>query len=99
MSLPGPSAPYQSPVAGTQAHRRRTGRRREPRIIDLATHPRDQVSIQVAAEYLGLDVRTVKARMDDGEIDGHVDGRRWRIPLESLRAYALRRGYVPHGTA
>ena len=75
------------------------GRRPEPRIRNLATHPRAHVSIQVAAEFLGLDSRTVRARIDDGRLEAYADGKRWRIPTAALAAYAERHGYVPRGTA
>lgn len=78
---------------------RRSGRRPEPRIRDLQSHPRQHVSIQVAAEFLGLDYRTVRARIDTGELEAHADGKRWRIPTTALAAYALNRGYVSRGTA
>lgn len=82
---------------GATPLRRRTGRRPEPRIVDLATHPRTHVSIRVAADFLDLDERTVRARIDAGHLRASQDGRRVRIPLESLAEYAKAR-HVPRST-
>lgn len=67
------------------------GRRPEPRIVDLATHPRDRVCLAVAAEYLGISYRTVQARIEAGALAGVRDGRRWLVDVEALRKYAKAR--------
>lgn len=69
------------------------GRRAEPRIENLATHPRQTVCLRVAAEYLDLDERAVRARIEDGRLDAVHDGNVYRISLAALTAYeAARRG-------
>lgn len=62
------------------------GRPRDPRIADLKTHPRTAVSLTVAADYLGLDPRTVRARVETGELEATRDGRVYRIGLAALAA-------------
>ena len=66
---------------------KRSGRKREPRIEHLATYPATTVCIAVAAEYLGRDVRTVRARIDDGRLPAVRDGKVYRIPIAALAAY------------
>lgn len=63
------------------------GRPREPRIIDPATHPKATVSLNVAAEFLDMHWRTVRARVETGELPGVTDGRIWRIKVTDLVAY------------
>lgn len=67
------------------------GRRPEPRIAHLATHPRKTVGLKVAAEYLEIDERTLRARIDRGDIDALCDERVIRIDVDSLRAYVARK--------
>lgn len=67
--------------------KRKTGRRPEPRIENLATHPTKTVGLTVAAEYLEVDERTLKARIDRGDLDAFCDERVCRIYVDSLRAY------------
>lgn len=71
--------------------RSRRGRRAEPRIVDIGRHPRPVVCLAVAADWLGLAPRTVAARIDAGELEATVDGRRYRIPVAGLRSYVARR--------
>lgn len=71
------------------------GRRREPRIIDPHTHPRREVSLTVAAAYLGMDPRSVRARLDDGTIPAWRDGKIYRISVAALQAYHERRTELP----
>lgn len=59
-------------------------RRAEPRIIDLATYPRQDVSPTVAGEFLGLDDRGMKAFLDKGVLQWFWRGRRRRIRLSDL---------------
>jgi excisionase family DNA binding protein len=66
------------------------GRRAQPRIENLATHPRNVVCLRVAAEFLDLDERTVRARIENGELEAEQDGYVYRIPVAALAAY--RRG-------
>lgn len=66
-------------------------RKPDPRILDPRTHPRSSVCLAVAAEFLGINERTVRARIDDGQIDAVKDGKSYRISLTSLIAYDERR--------
>lgn len=65
----------------------RHGRRPEPSIEDLATHPRRTVCLRVAAEYLELDERAVRARIEDGRLAAVHDGNVYRISLKALARY------------
>jgi hypothetical protein len=69
---------------------RRSGRRAEPRIVDPKTHPRQKVGLRVAALYLEIDERTLKARVDEGLIECEIDGRVYRFSLTVLVAYKHR---------
>lgn len=69
----------------------RHGRTPEPRIVDLASHPRAAVSLTVAAAYLGVDTRTVRARVETGELPALVDGKIYRINTEALHTFRGRR--------
>jgi excisionase family DNA binding protein len=62
-----------------------------PRILDPATHPRSSVCLAVAAEWLGLHERTVKARIEEGALPAWRDGKVYRIALADLRAYEAKR--------
>lgn len=64
------------------------GRRPEPRIVDIATHPRRAVCLAVAAEFLGLTYRTVLARIDAGALAATQDGRRYLVDTAELKRYA-----------
>jgi excisionase family DNA binding protein len=66
-------------------------RPKELRIQDPATHPRSSVCLRVAAEFLELDERTVKARIESGDLPAWVDGKVYRIGLADIRAYEQRR--------
>ena len=66
---------------------RRAGRPREPRIESLEAHPRPFVSLAVAAEYLGLHPESVRARVEDGRLRAHRDGKVYRINVADLAAY------------
>lgn len=67
--------------------RRGTGRRPEPRIVDIDAHPRARVCLAVAADWLGLSYRTVAARIDAGELEAERDGRRYLVSTSALKAY------------
>lgn len=67
------------------------GRRSEPRIVDPETHPRRTVCLRVAAEYLEIDERTLKASIDDGGLEAFRLGKVYRIELAELVAYRDRR--------
>jgi excisionase family DNA binding protein len=60
------------------------------------------VCLRVAADYLEMDERTLKNRIDGGELDAYRDGKVYRIAVATLVAYR-RRGFsddpVPRGTA
>lgn len=62
-------------------------RRAEPRIIDPATHPRREVCLRVGAKFLGLDERTLRARIESGVIAAKRDGKIYRIAVEALVRY------------
>lgn len=68
----------------------RRGRRRAPRIVDLATHPRPSVSLAVAAEYLDVSPKTARARIESGQLEARREGRGYRIGLDALAAYVAR---------
>lgn len=65
----------------------KSGRRKDPRIIDPARHPRSSVSLIVAAEFLGMSTRALLARIDEGKLPAQQDRRIWRIGLSDLIAY------------
>ena len=65
----------------------RRGKRAEPRIVDPATHPREWVSVTVAAEYLEEDPRAVSGLLDEGRIPFRQVGRRKKIRLADLLAF------------
>lgn len=69
---------------------RRPGRPREPRILDLATHPRPAVSLAVAAEYLDVSPKTARARIESGQLEARREGRIYRIELRALATYVER---------
>jgi excisionase family DNA binding protein len=60
------------------------GRPREPRIVDPSTHPRPFVSLIVAAEYLGIDRRTLHKLIDEGQIEAVTRGCFLRVPVRQL---------------
>lgn len=63
---------------------RRRGRRPEPPIVDPKTDRRTSVCLRVAAEYLGLSDRTVRARIESGELPAKRNGKVYRIALLAL---------------
>lgn len=65
----------------------RRGRQKEPRIVNLATHPRRDVCLRVAAEYLRINERTLRARIEVGRLHAMRDGKSYRISLASIAAY------------
>jgi excisionase family DNA binding protein len=67
------------------------GRRAEPWITDPASHPRANVSLRVAAKFLGLHERTVRARIDEGRLKGWRDGNVYRVSLAGLVVYKRER--------
>ena len=68
-------------------------RKREPRIVDPATHPRQYVSVAVAAAYLSVDRKTLGGWLDEGRLPYYAFGTRRRILVSDLVAYlqSLRR--------
>lgn len=66
-------------------------RKREERIKDPATHPKSSVCLKVAAEFLGMDDRTLRVRIERGDLPAFVDGRVYRINLDDLIAYQASR--------
>lgn len=65
----------------------RHSRRPEPRIVDPSTHPRRLVCLRVAAAYLDLDERTLRARLESGAIEAQRDGKVYRIAVDALVRY------------
>lgn len=66
-------------------------RRREPRIENIANHPRRYVSLRVAAAYLELDERIVRRLLEAGALSYSVTGTgRRRIEVRELAAYEER---------
>jgi excisionase family DNA binding protein len=63
------------------------GRRAETRLTDPATHPRRTVCLRVAAEYLEMDERTLKARIDEGVLSGFRSGKVYRIDVTEVVRY------------
>lgn len=60
------------------------GRRRELRIVDPTTHPRREVSLVVAAEYLEIHIRTLHKLIDAGHIRTVRKGCYQRVPITEL---------------
>jgi excisionase family DNA binding protein len=85
VGLPGPAADYGREIGAEAPLRRR--RRADPRIENIDTHPRSSVCLAVAAEFLGLDERTVRARIEDGRLPAWRDGKVYRIDLADLAEY------------
>ena len=65
-------------------------RRAEPRISDLASHPRRNVSLRVAADYLGIDRRTLNNYLAAGLLAFLQLGKRRKIAVEELAAFERR---------
>lgn len=68
----------------------RKPKRAEPRIADPATHPRRNVCLRVAAEFLDIDERTLRAYVFSGDLEAFRAGRVYRIPLTALVAFKER---------
>jgi excisionase family DNA binding protein len=64
--------------------------RREPRIVDPATHPRRYVSLRVAAIYLEVDRRTLNKWIDERLIIATQFGRRRKIATQEIVAFEQR---------
>ncbi len=69
----------------------RKTRRPEPFIVDPSTHPRSSVCLTVAADFLGMDERTVRARIERGDLPAWKDGKVYRIALQDLLNYQEQR--------
>lgn len=65
-------------------------RRPQPSIVDLESDPRAWFGLGVVADYLMLNERTVRARIEVGRLEAEVDGRVYRISKASLMAYCAR---------
>ena len=59
----------------------------QPRITDPSNHPTRDVCLRVAAEFLGMDHRTLKSRIKKGHITAYNDGRVYRVSVSRLAAY------------
>lgn len=62
-------------------------RHAEPRILDLATHPRRFVSLRVAAAYLEVDRKTLNKYIDCGSLAAIWFGRRRKIAVREIAAF------------
>lgn len=62
-------------------------KRAEPRISDPTTHPRRNVCLRVAAEFLDIDERTLKGYIISGDLESFRVGRVYRIPVYALVAF------------
>lgn len=65
----------------------KTGRRAEPRITDASNHPTRDVCLRVGAQYLDIDERTLRSRIEAGAIAARRDGKSYRIPVQALVRY------------
>lgn len=65
-------------------------RKTEPRIVDPARHPKRDVCLTVAAEYLGMHARTLLARIQEGKLPAIRDGKVYRIAVSDLVRYERR---------
>ncbi len=59
-------------------------RRKEPRIANPETHPREWVNFTVAAVFLDMDRRALNAYVEEGRCAYEWKGRRRRISLGEL---------------
>ncbi len=66
----------------------KSNRRPEPRIQDPATHPRRSVCLRVAADFLQINERTLRARIEAGVIEARRDGKVYRISVDALVRYS-----------
>ena len=66
-------------------------RRAQVRIVNIETDPRATVNLTVAASFLRLNERTVRARIEAGQLAAERDGKVYHIPLDALRVYRRRR--------
>lgn len=69
---------------------RSRGRRPEPRIQDPATHPRQYVSLAVAADFLEIDRKTLNIYLLDRTLAFQQLPRRRRIEVAELVAFKER---------
>jgi len=63
------------------------GRAKEPSITDPLTHPKSSVCLRVAAEFLGIDARTLRMRIQLGKFPAWHDEKVYRINIEDLITY------------
>lgn len=64
-----------------------TKRRPQSPIVDLATERRDHVCLRVAGEYLEIDERTVKRRIQAGQLKAEQHGKIYRVRVASIRRF------------
>lgn len=62
-------------------------RPREPRIVDLDTHPRAFVGLQVAAEFLCVHRQTLDEMIDEGRIIATPFLKQRKIAVAELRRF------------
>lgn len=65
-------------------------RRSQRPLTDPRTDGRETVCLRVAAAYLHMNERTLRARIDDKRIVAHQDGKVYRIACAEIVAYELR---------
>lgn len=69
--------------------------RRQQPLIDPSTDRRQTVNLKIAAQFLDMDPRTVRSRVDEGALEGWRDGKVYRVRVASIRAYHARRMECP----
>ena len=59
----------------------------DPPLVDPASDPRRTVGLSVAARFLGVHARTLRARIEDGRLPAWRDGKVYRIKVAALVRY------------
>lgn len=68
----------------------KSGRQKEPRIVDPETYPRRFVSLRVAAIYLEIDVKTLDKFLAAGLLEYVRYGSRRKVAVSELVAFQER---------
>ena len=64
-------------------------RHREAPLVDPAHDPRRDVGLQCAAAFLRIDARTLRSRIESGQLHAWRDGKVYRIRVAALVRYKL----------
>jgi hypothetical protein len=59
----------------------------EPRITNLATHPKHWVSLTVAAEFLSMSYYSLHCAIEEGTLHVEWKGRRRKVHVDELRRF------------